>query len=48
MKHAAVVFSSVALILVLLNGAWMRGEANSRTREEFAESATAAHSRHDR
>ena len=42
MKHAALVFSSVALILVLLYGAWIRADADSRVRGEFAEKLTEA------
>lgn len=40
MKHAAVVILSVALILVLLYGAWIRADADSRARGEFAEGLT--------
>jgi hypothetical protein len=39
-KHAAIVFSSVALILVLLCSAWIRADADSRMRGEFAEMLT--------
>ncbi len=40
MKHAAVVFSSITLLLVLLYGAWARADADSRMRGEFAEKLT--------
>ncbi len=40
MKHAAVIFSSVGLLLVLLFGAWMRADAESRKREDFANELT--------
>jgi|SRR5208282_717727 len=40
MKHAAVIFSSVGLLLVLLYGAWVRADADSRMRGKFAEQLT--------
>jgi hypothetical protein len=41
MKHAWVVYLSIALVLVLLFGAWVRADADGRMRGEFAEKLTA-------
>ena len=40
MKHAALVFSSIALAIVLIYGAWVRADKDSRARGEFAEGLT--------
>lgn len=39
-KHAGVVFSSIALTLLLLCGAWVQADADSRIRREFADKLT--------
>ncbi|MGH9699933.1 MAG: hypothetical protein ACRD5R_11570 [Candidatus Acidiferrales bacterium] len=36
MKHAAIGFSSAALLLIVLYGAWVRADKDSRERGEFA------------
>ena len=40
MKHAAIGFSSVALLLLLFYGAWVRADTESRERRAFAEELT--------
>jgi len=40
MKYAAIIFSSVGLLLVLIFGAWMRADTESRKREGFANELT--------
>ena len=46
MKHAAIGFSSVALLLVLLYGAWVRADMDSRERGVFAEEMTQGSDEH--
>ena len=40
MKHAAIGFSSVALLLVVLYGTWVRADTESREQGAFAEEMT--------
>jgi hypothetical protein len=40
MKHAALIFSSVILIVVLSCSLWIRADADSRMRGEFADKLT--------
>lgn len=40
MKHVAIGLSSVALLVVLLYGAWVRADTESRERGAFAEEMT--------